>query len=153
VNLRVGNLDVLADDVRVDDPQPVFVLKEPTIRRVQIGRMAAADDFEGRHLRHRGVEARLVGHHLHRLVLKNGAGQHDGEGLADPHGAGAGPPPAPNRIDFDVLAFRRGRRLNIKLVVSAFRRTLGRLTASAKATVVRRSFMRRRKPATTSYEI
>ena len=75
-------------------------------RRSQIGRMRAAEDLERRELNRRGAERDSSGHRAHRSsCLAHRAGQRGVERLADRDRAGAGSPPAADRID----RLRRGR--------------------------------------------
>ncbi|MGC4080865.1 MAG: hypothetical protein QM736_01780, partial [Vicinamibacterales bacterium] len=101
-----------ADDVRIDQAEPVPVLEEAADAGVLIGRMRAGDDLERCHLDDRVAEPRLVDHHRHRVRFEHRAREREIELFADAHGTGARAPPAANRVDLDVahalLARRRG---------------------------------------------
>ena len=95
----------------------VLVLEEAPVAAAQIGGVGAADHFERRHLHDRDTQTRFVRDDLDRVGFERCAGQREIEVLADPDRAGAGAPPAADRIDFDRGRSRVGglvrRRLRV----------------------------------------
>ena len=97
----------------------VLVLEEAAVVASQVGAVRAADHFERRHLHAPRLEPRLVGHDRRRVGLEHRAGQHQRERLADADRAGAGPPPAAERVDLDVGGRGQRRRCDTSAPTAA----------------------------------
>ena len=106
-DLGFGQRRVLAEHVLGDQAQAVLVLEEAALIAAQIGAVRSAEHLERRELHDRRLEPRLIDDDGRRVGFENCAGQHDRKRFADADGAGAGPPPALERIGGDIL--RRGR--------------------------------------------